>query len=111
MSDQTLVSTVPDFENIYSEFVKKDERQGYEGFIVEASSLLVFAKNIRDEWGYDLLSSVTAVDYFPENMEVVYHLYRSLGGGSLVFKVQISREDSKIEFSLFCLSRLRISRT
>lgn len=97
MSDQTLVSTVPDFENIYSEFVKKDDRQGYEGFIVESSSLLVFAKNIRDEWGYDLLSSVTAVDYFPENMEVVYHFYRSLGGGSLVVKVQISRENSKIE--------------
>ena len=97
MSDPTLVSTVPDFENIYSEFVKKDDRQGYEGFIVEAQALLIFAKKIRDEWGYDILSSVTAVDYFPDNMEVVYHLYRSLGGGSLVFKVQIPRENSKIE--------------
>lgn len=97
MSDQTLVSTVPDFEKIFPEFVKKDDRQGYGGFIVEAASILIFANVIRDEWGYDFLSSVTAVDYFPNNLEVVYHLYRSLGGGSLVFKVQIPRESSKID--------------
>jgi len=103
MVDQTLVSTVPDFENIYSDFVSRDTRQGYEGFIVDSPSLLPFAKKIRDEWGYDFLSSVTAVDYYPDNLEIVYHLYRSLGGGSLVLKVQIPRENAKIDslYSIF----------
>ena len=85
--EETLLSRFP-------EVVKKDERKGYEGFIVEASALTDFAKTLRDEFGYDYLSSVTGVDYLPEGkMEVVYHAYRMTGGGALVFKVQVPREN------------------
>lgn len=74
--------------------VTADERQGYEGWIVPAEKLIEVATALRDEFGYDLLSSVTAVDYLPENkMEVVYHAYKTSGGPGLVFKVQVPRED------------------
>jgi NADH-quinone oxidoreductase subunit D/NADH-quinone oxidoreductase subunit C/D len=49
---------------------------------------------LRDEHGYDYLSSVTGVDYFPEDkMEVVYHAYRTAGGPGLVFRTQLARKE------------------
>ncbi|HSR19701.1 MAG TPA: NADH-quinone oxidoreductase subunit D [Anaerolineales bacterium] len=71
----------------------KDPRPNYEGWIVEKSSLIEVATLVRDRLGFDLLSSVTGVDYFPESMEVVYHAFRSVGGPGLVFKVQVPRSD------------------
>jgi NADH-quinone oxidoreductase subunit D/NADH-quinone oxidoreductase subunit C/D len=50
--------------------------------------------------GYDYLSSVTAVDYYSDApnsnnfIEVVYHLYKSTGGGALEIKVQVPRDKS-----------------
>jgi NADH-quinone oxidoreductase subunit D/NADH-quinone oxidoreductase subunit C/D len=59
--------------------------------------LLDFAKTLRDELGYDYLSSVTGVDYLPEGkMEVVYHAFQSSGGAALVFKVQVPRENASL---------------
>jgi NADH-quinone oxidoreductase subunit D/NADH-quinone oxidoreductase subunit C/D len=56
--------------------------------------LLEFAIALRDEFGYDYLSSVTGVDYLPEGkMEVVYHAYKTTGGPGVVFKVQIQRAE------------------
>ena len=51
------------------------------------------ATALRDQHGFDLLSSVTGVDYFPDTMEVVYHAYRTIGGPGIVFKVQVPRQD------------------
>ncbi|MAT44398.1 MAG: NADH-quinone oxidoreductase subunit NuoD [Anaerolineaceae bacterium] len=96
MSEQVSVSQIPAFHEIYADQVKLDDREGYEGFIIPAEFLVQFAQAIKSKWGYDFLSSVTAVDYFPDMMEVVYHAYRSLGGPALVFKVQVSREDSVV---------------
>ena len=77
--------------------VTRDERTGYEGYIVAADDLKSFARNIHDELGYDYLSSVTGVDYLPdEKMEVVYHVYRTSGGPALVFKVQTPRDLSVV---------------
>ncbi len=78
----------------FPDWVKPDERDGYDGFLVETENLIEFATALRDESGYDFLSSVTGVDYLPdEMMEVVYHAYSSLGGGALIFKVQVPREN------------------
>ncbi|HEX6035540.1 MAG TPA: NADH-quinone oxidoreductase subunit D, partial [Anaerolineales bacterium] len=64
------------------------------GWIVPKDNLVEVATAIRDELGYDMLATLTAVDYFPENkMEVVYHAYKTTGGPGLVFKVQVPRED------------------
>jgi NADH-quinone oxidoreductase subunit C/D len=87
---ETIVSRFP-------EYVRQDERSGYDGFIVSPENLLEFATAIRDEMGYDYLASATGVDYLPEDkMEVVYHVYRSSGGPALVFKSQVPRQDSVV---------------
>ena len=84
------VDLVARFPNV----VTADTRPGFSGFIVEKDSLIEVATAIRDEFGFDLLTAVTGVDYFPENkMEVVYHAYRTTGGPGLVFKVQVPRVD------------------
>lgn len=74
--------------------VAADTRPGYTGWIVPPQLLTQFATFVRDELGYDLLSSLTAVDYLEQNQfEVVYHAYKTAGGPGLVFKVQIPRQD------------------
>ncbi|MBW8012163.1 MAG: NADH-quinone oxidoreductase subunit D [Chloroflexi bacterium] len=80
--------------------VTPDERKGYEGYIVTKEKLVELATALRDEMGYDFLSSVTAVDYLSEeetNLEVVYHLYKSTGGGSLVLSVQLPRDNPVVD--------------
>jgi len=76
-------------------FLSPDTRPGYSGWMVEHANLLEFATALRDELGYDYLSSLTAVDYLPEGkMEVVYHVYKTTGGAGVVFKVQVPRTDT-----------------
>jgi len=71
--------------------VRSDGRNGYGGWIVEKDSLVQVATAIRDDFGFDLLSSVTGVDYHPDSMEVVYHAFKTTGGPGIVFKVQVHR--------------------
>ncbi len=86
-----------DLTTRFTEGVVADERQGYEGYIVDADKLVEFATALRDEFGYDYLSSVTGVDYVDEGkLEVVYHAYKTTGGAGLVFKVQIDREKAEV---------------
>ena len=74
-----------------------DERKGYSGYIVPVEKLIDVATVLRDEMGYDFLSSATAVDYHPENiLEMVYHFHQSTGGSPLVLHVQVSRENPEI---------------
>ena len=90
-------TTQPDAFDLSARFpgvVVPDERPGYSGWIVEKESLIEVATFLRDEMGYDLLSSVTGVDYLPEEkMEVVYQAYKTTGGPGIFFKVQIPRVD------------------
>ena len=96
MSDQTL-TLEPDLQIHFPGIVIPDERKGYEGYIVEPENLIEFATALRDELGYDYLSSVTGVDYLPDAlMEVVYHAYKSTGGSALVFKVQVPRDNAVV---------------
>lgn len=72
--------------------VTAETRPGYAGFVVEKENLVEVATAVRDEFGFDLLTAVTAVDYLPDNkMEVVYHAYKTTGGPGLVFRVQVAR--------------------
>ncbi|MDX1437463.1 MAG: NADH-quinone oxidoreductase subunit C, partial [Anaerolineales bacterium] len=96
MAEQQAIDAT-DLAGRFPEHVTVDERTGYEGYLVDRDHLLEVARAIRDEMGYDYLSSVTGVDYLPDNkMEVVYHAYRTTGGGSLVFKVQVDRDHSVV---------------
>lgn len=94
MSDSPVVGMQTNLIEYFPDWLQKDERPGYEGYIVPAEHLLEFAQALRDRFGYDLLSSVTGVDYLPEGkMEVVYHALQTTGGPLLNFKVQVSREN------------------
>src|SRR5512146_462488 len=90
----TIVETETlDLAQRFPEFVKADTRPNYTGWIVEKDHLVEVATALRDEFGYDLLSSVTGVDYFPNTMEVVYQAYKTTGGPGIFFKVQVPRVD------------------
>jgi NADH-quinone oxidoreductase subunit C/D len=92
--DEHITKIGDDFETRFPGMLQVDERKGFEGYLIPSEHLTAFAIGIRDEMGYDYLSSVTGVDYLPEGMmEVVYHAYRSKGGPALVFKVQVPREN------------------
>jgi NADH-quinone oxidoreductase subunit D/NADH-quinone oxidoreductase subunit C/D len=93
MSEQTLVLET-ELEARFPGIVTPDTRKGYEGYLVKAENLIEVVTYLRDELGYDLLSSVTAVDYLPDGLlELVYHAYQTTGGSGLVLKVQLPRED------------------
>ena len=101
MSEQSNLSVAMDlqteFEQRFQGAVVPDTRKGYQGFLVQPEKLVEFATVLRDDYGYDYLSSVTGVDYLPEDkMEVVYHAYKTTGGGALVFKTQVPRENSVV---------------
>ncbi len=105
MTDQVLPqvadlpSTIAALKERFPEAVKDDTRAGYEGLIVEAAQLPEVARAIRDEFGFNYLSSLTAVDYLGhgDHLEVVYHAFRVPSGGKpLVFKAQTSRDDAVI---------------
>ncbi len=73
------------------------ERLENGSLVVAADKLLQLGRYLRDHEGYDLLSSVTGVDYLgykgrdaTNRFEVVYHLYSTRrGGGPLVLKVRM----------------------
>ena len=90
----TLVQTeVLDLAARFPGSVVAESRPNYTGWMVNKDNLVEVATALRDEFGFDLLSSVTGVDYFPDKMEVVYHAYKTTGGHGIVFKVQVPRID------------------
>ncbi|HEX8992382.1 MAG TPA: NADH-quinone oxidoreductase subunit D [Anaerolineales bacterium] len=90
----TLVQTETlDLAQRFPGSVTADTRPGYIGWMVNKDDLIQVATTIRDELGYDLLSSITGVDYFPNSMEVVYQAYKTTGGPGIFFKVQVPRVD------------------
>jgi NADH-quinone oxidoreductase subunit C/D len=94
MTDKFVTKQQTNFDEQFQGFVLQDEREGFNGYIVKPEKLLELASALKSDYGYDFLSSVTGVDYLPENqMEVVYHIYKSTGGPGLVIKVQVSRDD------------------
>lgn len=68
----------------------------FQGALVDPAHLVEVAKTIRDDLGYNYLSSVTAVDYIKDGqMEVVYHAFSiDKGGGPLVFKTRTPRDNA-----------------
>ena len=104
MTDNAIVETndiqsaIASLKERFPDAVKDDTRQGYSGVIVDKSRLLEVATAIRDEMGYDYLSSATAVDYqgIADSMEMVYHAYKTSGGPALLFKAQTDRNNPVI---------------
>lgn len=78
--------------------VVDDPREGYEGVVVAADSLVEVATALRDDLGFDYLSSVTGVDLIDDGkLEVVYHAASiDKGGAPLTFKVQVDRDEPNV---------------
>jgi NADH-quinone oxidoreductase subunit C/D len=90
----TLPPQTTDLTARFPGAVTVETRPGFAGFVIAKDSLVEVATAIRDELDFDLLTAVTAVDYFPEDkMEVVYHAYKTTGGPGLVFRIQVPRVD------------------
>jgi NADH-quinone oxidoreductase subunit D/NADH-quinone oxidoreductase subunit C/D len=82
----------------FPEYVADDTRDRYTGLVVNVERLTEIGKYVRDDLGFNYLSSVTGVDLIEENkMEVVYHAFSTeKGGGPVVLKVQVDRDDPKV---------------
>ncbi len=93
MIETVIVNGLNGLDAHFPDSVQKDERKGYEGYIVNPEKLIEVATFLRDEMGYDFLTSLTGVDYLPEGkMEVVYHVFKTTGGPILTFKTQVPRD-------------------
>ena len=90
------------FEEHFPGALQAVDRKGHEGYVVDSERLIEVARHMRDEMGYDFLSSVTAVDYAKDGyFEVVYHAYSMEGGGGpLVIKARADADDPVVP-SLF----------
>lgn len=79
----------------YPDQISEDSRPNFTGLMAPADKIEEVAQFVRDELGFNYLSSVTGVDLLDDNkMEVVYHTYSiEKGGGALVLKVQVDRDD------------------
>ncbi|GAB4510328.1 MAG: hypothetical protein OHK0046_06940 [Anaerolineae bacterium] len=98
---QNVDSAITYLKDKYPGIVTEDSRQGYQGVVVDRNRLVDVALTIRDELGFDFLSSATAVDYLgigepDSDMEMVYHAFRTTGGSALVFKAQAPRDNAVI---------------
>ena len=96
--DLDLQGAIDWLKDKYSAAVQDDTRQGYGGVIVDRAKLPEIAQAIRDDLGFDYLSSATGVDYLgiSDHIEMVYHAYRTAGGPPLVFKAQTPRESAEV---------------
>jgi NADH-quinone oxidoreductase subunit D/NADH-quinone oxidoreductase subunit C/D len=98
MTEEILINPIEKLpEQFPADWIKADQRAGYSGFIVQKEHLLEFARTMRDDYGFDYLSMVTAADYLEEGFfEVVYYAYKTIGGPALNFKVQVPRSDAVV---------------
>lgn len=79
----------------FPEHVTDDTRPGYSGLVVAPDKLVEVAAALRDELGFNYLSSVTGVDLMEENkLEAVYHIYSiEKGGSAVVLHAQTDRSN------------------
>jgi NADH-quinone oxidoreductase subunit C/D len=104
MTDKSIIETtdipgaVAALKERFPDAVKDDTRQGYSGVVVDKNYLVEVATALRDDYGFDYLSSATAVDYLgiSDHLEMVYHAYRTSGGPALVFKAQTDRDKAEL---------------
>ena len=96
--DDPVDAAISILKERYPDAVTDDPRENYSGLMVTADKLVEVAQSLRDDLGFNYLSSVTGVDLMEENkMEAVYHTYNvDEGGGAVVLHVQVDRDDPVI---------------
>jgi NADH-quinone oxidoreductase subunit C/D len=92
-----LAQLTPDMTSLKERFGEAIQPAEYEGVVVANDKLIEVATALRDDMGYEYLSSVTGVDYIDKGyLEVVYHAYRLSGGGPLMFKARTPRDAAEV---------------
>ena len=78
--------------------ITDDTRPNYTGLMVPADQLLAVAGELKNELGFEYLSSVTGADLIDQDkMEVIYHTYNlDKGGGAVVLKTQVDRGNPEV---------------
>ncbi len=97
--DLDSAGTIAALQQRFPDAVKLDTRKGYGGVIVSNDKLVEVAHALRDDYGFNYLSSATAVDYLGrgDQLEMVYHAFQvPKGGPGLVFKAQTNRDNAAI---------------
>jgi NADH-quinone oxidoreductase subunit C/D len=100
MSEQAVVETLTTEDAInrllehFGPAVRRDDRQGYTGVVVDPAKLVAVATFTRDQLGYNYLANAAAVDYLGKGdfFEMVYHTCPITGGPALVLKAQTPRD-------------------
>ncbi|MCP5097684.1 MAG: NADH-quinone oxidoreductase subunit D [Chloroflexi bacterium] len=97
-SDNPVESAIAILKERFPEAVQDETRVGYSGLTVSADKIAEVATALRDELGFNYLSSVTGVDQIEDNkLEVVYHTYNlEQGGSAVVLHVQVDRDDAVV---------------
>ena len=98
MSDQAMLTSV--YDELIAKFstrVEMETRPGFSGVVVLPEVLIDVMTYLKNDQGYDYLTSVTAVDDYPEDqIEVVYHVFKTVGSKVLVVKVMLPRDEPVI---------------
>ena len=88
------------YEELITRFpdqVAIETRPGFTGVVINASALQEVVLFLKENAGFDYLSSVTAVDEHPENQfEIIYHLFKTTGGSGIELKVFTPRENPQV---------------
>jgi NADH-quinone oxidoreductase subunit C len=76
---------------------KKPDFLTTEDTVIVAERLLDVAVYMRDTLGYAYLSDIAVIDYLDDGLlELVYRFYHPEGGGSLVLKVRVPRDNPHV---------------
>ncbi len=94
-TDDPATSAINALKDRFGDAISDDTRVRFTGLVVPVEKLTEVASFVRDELGFNYLSSVTGVDLIDDDkMEVVYHTYSiEKGGRAVVLKVQVDREE------------------
>ena len=94
-----LAQLTPDMRQLQERFGDAIQPAEYQGIVISNDKLVEVATAIRDELGYNYLSSVTGIDYIKDGyLETVYHAFSiDKGGGPFVFKARTPRDANAAE--------------
>jgi len=94
-----LAQLTPEMQQLQARFGEAIRPAEYQGIVVSNDKLVEVATAIRDDLGYNYLSSVTGADYLKEGyFETIYHAFSiEKGGGPFVFKARTPRDANAAE--------------
>jgi NADH-quinone oxidoreductase subunit C/D len=97
VTDTSIPLPLSELAQHFPEWVLPDERPGYHGDVVPSAHLAEIARGLRDELGFNLLSSITAADYPLDNLlDVIYHFSNTDGGVPCEIKCRVMRDDPTV---------------